>query len=965
MSSDREIGAPFTIASLPHPLDSTNGRTQASSVWSISGAKKRKRTEVAVGVDGEGILVYSLQNPQLVTSYALPPQTSFTTPPCSLYRKGNSSRPTRRFTYASVFDSSSRNKSEIVCFLEETRKDTPADTAKSSYQFDNQHGTLVLIDAIPLGNSNLTTDASHDVLVVFQDGHTACLSADLQDVRWEALLETTSKKKSQSGSGTKVEYAALSSANNVVRGFLRNREDIASLLGPTSNVDSNLLDLTQILCMAAIHSNSTISLSLHHIQPRSTDLVSSRLTPLKRLVGWVLPSSTVATTAASATRSYSLHTSSGVLHLLVDGGLVSYDFTGLLPRVTSEVKPTGARIESFLRISPDLLFATSAHAGSLFDVKYNSIQAHTVLTPSLNEQSPSRKRKHAELGVGTVADTSPTLIAFFSETGLAVAVRNNEVVGFQLWSTLARKKQRAHGALLIDSIGRGIPQKQRTSNKSSTDADWQVKVRRLDEYASKGNIAEFEEEFARFLGIKLAASEKGREEQATRAEGTRNSEKGPLLTNGVHEKLPAINGSPDEEESSATPDAPLRKWELPKSLADEARHLHRRKAMYALSKIFSWHEAESVSKDSQQPALKVDFFPPNVLEWLLRAGYLTKESIRHSVQFNFAHNMTTLPTLTDGDIVKALVHFDTDLHILSAVLNNSQFLPIGEVVQAIKSLMESLDDHAKSEDGPKLLTNGVESSEDEMDIDFVSELEAASHDIDRALSMLDHGILTRSHTLRPALIRLHTFSARVVTSTLRSMLPRHDLESLIRVLLFELRNGGWTTPYDSAESENPAAEPSAEAPDDHAVSIIASLLSCTLDAIGTGAWLASVGASASEDTPEDIMNELHEETTLALNGFWEARFMRGLLSEFLRYAANLQKTQKPTNRSLQNQGKPFGLEMIPDDELPMLPLGGKVDLGIEKTKPGKGGKREERSAREIGMLISKRVPKYSFERIVI
>jgi hypothetical protein len=40
-------------------------------------------------------------------------------------------------------------------------------------------------------------------------------------------------------------------------------------------------------------------------------------------------------------------------------------------------------------------------------------------------------------------------------------------------------------------------------------------------------------------------------------------------------------------------------------------------------------------------------------------------------------------------------------------------------------------------------------------------------------------------------------------------------------------------------------------------------------------------------------------------------------------------------------------------------------MGIEKTKQGKGGRREERSKREIGMLISKKVPKYSFERIVI
>jgi hypothetical protein len=92
--------------------------------------------------------------------------------------------------------------------------------------------------------------------------------------------------------------------------------------------------------------------------------------------------------------------------------------------------------------------------------------------------------------------------------------------------------------------------------------------------------------------------------------------------------------------------------------------------------------------------------------------------------------------------------------------------------------------------------------------------------------------------------------------------------------------------------------------------------------------------------------------------------MRGLLSEFLRFASTLPKSYKPSSRTLEKQRKPFAVSG-PEDELPMLPLGAKTDMGVEKTKAGKGGKKVERSKREIGMLISKRVPKYSFERIVI
>lgn len=60
MSSDQPIGAPFTLASLSKPISSTNGQVHAAGICSVSGIKKRKRTEIAVGVDGEGVSLYSV-----------------------------------------------------------------------------------------------------------------------------------------------------------------------------------------------------------------------------------------------------------------------------------------------------------------------------------------------------------------------------------------------------------------------------------------------------------------------------------------------------------------------------------------------------------------------------------------------------------------------------------------------------------------------------------------------------------------------------------------------------------------------------------------------------------------------------------------------------------------------------------------------------------------------------------------
>ena len=54
------IEAPYTITSLPRPLDRKHGRIQASSVFGLGGSRKRKRHEVAVGIDGEGVTIYNV-----------------------------------------------------------------------------------------------------------------------------------------------------------------------------------------------------------------------------------------------------------------------------------------------------------------------------------------------------------------------------------------------------------------------------------------------------------------------------------------------------------------------------------------------------------------------------------------------------------------------------------------------------------------------------------------------------------------------------------------------------------------------------------------------------------------------------------------------------------------------------------------------------------------------------------------
>lgn len=61
MASEYRIHKPYVLATLPKPLDHTKGNIVAREVYGQrDGQKKRKRTELVVGVDGETTSIYDV-----------------------------------------------------------------------------------------------------------------------------------------------------------------------------------------------------------------------------------------------------------------------------------------------------------------------------------------------------------------------------------------------------------------------------------------------------------------------------------------------------------------------------------------------------------------------------------------------------------------------------------------------------------------------------------------------------------------------------------------------------------------------------------------------------------------------------------------------------------------------------------------------------------------------------------------
>lgn len=61
MAAEYKIHRPFVLAMLPRPLDHTKGNIVTREVYGQKdGSKKRKRTELVVGIDGENTSIYDV-----------------------------------------------------------------------------------------------------------------------------------------------------------------------------------------------------------------------------------------------------------------------------------------------------------------------------------------------------------------------------------------------------------------------------------------------------------------------------------------------------------------------------------------------------------------------------------------------------------------------------------------------------------------------------------------------------------------------------------------------------------------------------------------------------------------------------------------------------------------------------------------------------------------------------------------
>ena len=752
-----------------------------------------------------------------------------------------------------------------------------------------REGKVAGIDVVPVADLK---DGSAPVLVSYENGNVDCISGDLSDTRWEHTATDEAV----------VDYAAVVDLDTARRGLLKNREDVLALLDPhaangaTGNAPSLLCQVVRV--------QEQPQLRIYALRNVGATALQGQRSPLDLVLSYDLPGK-----QSDESSVYEIHASSGMLYQRIAQRLTIIDLSGTTPKLSFEIGRKSGNVQSFARLSAGAVIVVSQGRLAVFDTKFGSILDALTLPQSLTTSTQP---------------PSPTLLNHFTDLGVVVALDGTDLVAFQLGEAIEDvKKSRAQGALLSDVIGKGkftneaqhLDVYSRKEKKQKKWVEWKVKI---DTIAQQHDLHAMEERVAKDLHV-------GKYDKHEETE-------------------PLTNGTTNGHEGA------YEEWNLLPQHFDP-QHVDRKKAIYVLGKIFAWRSKTSGFVLGERH-LEVVLPSRNILRWLTLAGYLTATEVEHALPQAVEGFTATRPYIAPGDIMRAVSEADPSFVLLHSLLALPAYWDLPEVVQALQVLIASFDDQLdpEQEEAQQLLTNGdVDMTDDKSEANIEAEQAAAFAEVERVTNFLEAGVTTRSATFRKCLDRLQEFPSKNVTKAMRTQMSQDDIIYFIHIMRLELANGGWTRPYAGTIEEEltTLGEAKELPPSNHAIRTIATLLSCSIDAIGLSGWL--IGQSGNWST-EDLIESMVNETSAVVEGIYHTENLDTYLREAERTAADLERKQNSERKRKHEE-----IEWTPESSL--LPMGGRLEPPVLGGKRGLKAATAEQKSRGLG--------KYSFERIRI
>lgn len=771
--------------------------------------------------------------------------------------------------------------------------------------------TIVHLDTVSSGLS-LNEASSTVLLAIHEDGEISCYTKTLDREIWTARAIPEDDLMAS----TRVEYACVISIAEAQKALMKGREDLLELLGNSSNPDADML----LLLFTSSEIDKTLIFRLLKINLSTSDphkLSARKQRPVQDIFSVPILGSSERATEGS---QISFHVASAILYQSTPEALVVYDLSGCTPRVGQKTSIGNGELSSCVRISNLLVSIAGKKSISVLDLRYKSYQGRLENWSQPKKLHPSSETKK-DIQTPGVSLEPLILLSYNASLDIVVALQGRELQAFQLATKIRSdgSRKRKRDGLLIDSLGHGsVASKRRLLPPKSSNGSPYKGLSIID-----GHVDDL------WMKQKVIVDE--------------------CLAKGNMRELERVLFSDFEKTHNA---------------ADAARDCarmkpHSQKVDYVLSKALEIEDdgPAAMNKDGALKRLKVAGSIRRFPHWMFSRGCLSDHQVERALKHE--RRISSSDHIKTGSVVQALAQWDLSLRTLAAYIKGPSPFTTNETIHVLRYAVTKKEPSCSSK-SMKLLTYGDE----HMDIDVD---EATLRDLDRkndnnALNVSGDGDNVTEQIFEIATRRLYSCPSLEVSSALRLVLSTSEIRLLVNLLRIQLAQHGWLTPYIEEGYFTRSQAHQKDSQINSQILVVTHLLGCAVDSIGTGGWI--MGSSIADELTEtaETIAYMKAEISAALEGIEEATYLKGMLGEMLLCSKSFRNSRAQNPKGERKRSTTVSLG---DGEENTLPLGLKLPQDISTYRVGAGGELIKRSARDIGRLKSRMVPKYSFERIVI
>ncbi|KAL8916686.1 MAG: hypothetical protein Q9172_006190 [Xanthocarpia lactea] len=781
---------------------------------------------------------------------------------------------------------------KILRFSEEKGVSRNVHSENTPFNLPEPGTPIVHIEALAIPQDDAQT-SNLAVLCIHQDGQISCYDEALTQRQW-------GPQKTLAQDGDQIVQVSSVSIRQARKTFLKHRDDVLGKLDANTGAFAPNLLLLLSRSISDSESRGQRQLMFHILALRSLQVEARQVNqssdnPTQEILSLIIPEPVGHRNKRALFR---IHPSSGFLYQGTARHLSIYNLTTLSPQLVQTINFDGRHdVLSHIIISPDTIATLSGSSVNVMDTQYASCRAKYEFV-KLKQSSKSLPH-------------DAQFVTYHSPSGSAIVLFGRKLLTVNLSgsteSKLFSRKRKRNGSL-IDAIGRGslsVDIKQPSAKRKAASS---VALGELVEPYQK--TTEWQQQERVLNGL----LEKGNYLEFDQLLSSRLD----AFDQQPHNHPPATNS--------------------PQCIVD-----------YVLSSMFFTSPPNGIDHGDAEKGreLHVKSFFDQAWLCLVRRGLVSAERVKASLRRRGL--LRPNDDLKDGELIKALTDQDKTLSVLLAFLQSSCLIQISEVCKALKIVIAQCAT-LMARNGQQLLSyrdEPVDLNGNAVDKTGLVSAHAITPS-QQSFSESDH-----LQALFDAIIaRCNACPVPIVTKAFKAHLSKPELQTLIIMMRTKLRQDGWLSSYTEAE---PVVNLEHHY-NDMDISMIGKLLNCAVDSLGTGGWLLNNNVGDDGTVPVEAVSNMQAEISTALEGIWEANYLRGLLEGLLLCGKGALNSKTVGIHSTLDRR---------DRSKPALPLGLKLEQNVSRMKVGAGGELQKRSRRDIGKLKSRRVPEYSFEQIAI